>query len=322
MLLYGLLWGVHRWGSDLASRDGMGPIAATVPGNANDVEPDVGTLANDDVAAPVSGAPIDTSTDLLARPMDDATNELTLPEAGPSPQLLANLPPSPKQSSGNANRAFGSDATGNSPNTSDPGTKKPSRSFVPQGSTAKVFGISSKGSKFVYIFDRSGSMSDYDGAPILAAKRELLGSITRLSSDAKFQVIFYNDTQTYFQAPNGYVGKLAVANSENKLAAKSFINAITAAGGTEHYDALVLGLRMAPDAIFFLTDADLPAMTEDQLSRISDRNQGTVINTIEFGTRGQPAGEEHFLVRLAHTTGGAYTYFNLPSLQNTARAAR
>ena len=39
-----------------------------------------------------------------------------------------------------------------------------------------VFGVKGRGTRFVYVFDRSASMSGYDGRPLAAAKRELLSS--------------------------------------------------------------------------------------------------------------------------------------------------
>ena len=44
-----------------------------------------------------------------------------------------------------------------------------------------------------------------------------------------------------------------------------------------------MALRMSPDVIFFLTDADEPRMTSEQLAHVAQINPGTSINTIEFG---------------------------------------
>ena len=42
-----------------------------------------------------------------------------------------------------------------------------------------VFGSRGIGTKFVYVFDRSNSMNDFEGRPLAGAKRELLASLER-----------------------------------------------------------------------------------------------------------------------------------------------
>src|SRR5262245_26111248 len=53
----------------------------------------------------------------------------------------------------------------------------------------RVFGVRGRGTRFVYVFDRSSSM---EGGPLLAAKRELIASLQNLQSVHQFQIIFYN----------------------------------------------------------------------------------------------------------------------------------
>ncbi|MGA1045442.1 MAG: magnesium chelatase, partial [Phycisphaerales bacterium] len=48
-----------------------------------------------------------------------------------------------------------------------------------------------------------------------------------------------------------------------------------------------------PDAIFFLTDGEVPADTPALVRRLNDRIRPTVINTVAFGTEaGRAALEE------------------------------
>src|SRR5262245_48566300 len=61
----------------------------------------------------------------------------------------------------------------------------PGRNLAPAVET-RVFGLRGNGSRFVYVFDRSSSM---EGAPLSAAKRELIGSLQSLQSVHQFQVI-------------------------------------------------------------------------------------------------------------------------------------
>src|SRR6476620_2566458 len=50
--------------------------------------------------------------------------------------------------------------------------------------STQIFGVTGKGTSFVYVFDRSLSMK---GAPLAAAKRELLDSLGHLQRVHQFQ---------------------------------------------------------------------------------------------------------------------------------------
>ena len=175
-----------------------------------------------------------------------------------------------------------------------------------------VFGAVGEGHKFVYVFDRSGSMDGHGGAPLASAKSELIGSLGHLDSTHQFQIIFYNDKPRVFN-PSGVLGRLVFGTDQNKYLARKFIGSITADGATRHEEALAIALRMAPDVIFFLTDADQPQLTAKQLARIARMNKGTAINAIEFGYGAQSDGD-NFLVRLARQNGGKHVYIDVARL--------
>jgi hypothetical protein len=181
----------------------------------------------------------------------------------------------------------------------------------PGGGQARtqLFGIPAEGYKFVYVFDRSGSMGGAGRNALKRAKAELLASLESLGETHQFQIIFYNERPTVF-ALAGAPGRLVFGNAPNKAQAHKFVQGIVADGGTEHEPALVSALNLAPDVIFFLTDADQPELSPTQLRRIVERNRrGTVINAIEFGS-GPPLGE-NFLSRLAQQNGGSYRYVDI-----------
>ncbi len=86
---------------------------------------------------------------------------------------------------------------------------------------------------------------------------------------------------------------------------------IVADGGTRHEEALWMALKLQPDVIFFLTDADQPELSPAQLEKIHRTNNGRCsINTIEFGL-GPPIHNDNFLVRLARENNGKYTYVDV-----------
>jgi hypothetical protein len=174
-----------------------------------------------------------------------------------------------------------------------------------RASEAKLFGLSGEGSSFVYVFDRSGSMK---GEPLAAAKRELLASIHGLTRVQQFQIVFYNERARAMQPP-----QMAFADDDGLRQADSFVRSVTASGGTDHVQALVLALRMKPDVIFFLTDADDPQFTAKELDEVWRKNPGVAINVVEFKS-GPQAGAANALHKLAEQNRGEYKYVDLKSL--------
>jgi hypothetical protein len=169
----------------------------------------------------------------------------------------------------------------------------------------QVFGVSGRGTSFVYVFDRSLSMK---GAALVAAKRELLASIGQLEPVHQFQIVFYNENPKMMQPPQmTFAGKAGLQQAE------SFLTGITASGGTDHVQALKLALKMSPDVIFFLTDADEPQLSPSDLKEIQRRNGGAIINAIELQS-GPERGSERALRTLAEQNRGQYKYIDVTKL--------
>jgi len=181
-----------------------------------------------------------------------------------------------------------------------------------QGETS-VFGVSGRGTRFVYVFDRSASMSGYEGRPLAAAKRELLNSLQSLDKIHQFQVIFYNEKPHVMNLNPSQPPQLLYGDDQGKKLAATFVGGVVADGGTRHMDALLLAIQMRPDVIFFLTDADEPKLTAPDLRRIRERSRGTSINAIEFGS-GPSSGRYTFLQQLAAENNGKHAYVDVTSL--------
>ena len=180
--------------------------------------------------------------------------------------------------------------------------------------TTQVFGVQGTGSKFVYVFDRSGSMSTERGRPLAASKSQLMASLKSLKSTDQFQIIFYNERTFIFNPFPGREATLMFGTDENKRLAADFVARIPAGGGTRHLPALRMALAMTPDVVFFLTDAEEPRLTSTELSLIDRLNKITSINCIEFGTRAF-AGNRNFLTELAERNRGHYAYRNVRELR-------
>jgi hypothetical protein len=158
-------------------------------------------------------------------------------------------------------------------------------------------------------------MDGFGGRPLAAAKYELLASLEDLGDTHQFQIIFYNERPRIFN-PSGEANPSLVWGDESgKALARRFVESVVADGGTRHMDALRQGLNMQPDVMFFLTDADEPQLTRDELSSIRRLNRYTSINTIEFGF-GPRSRHDNFLVQLAHQNGGKHAYFDVSKLQH------
>jgi len=184
-------------------------------------------------------------------------------------------------------------------------------SFGGKGRTS-VFGVQGEGYKFVYVFDRSASMGGSGRSALSAAKAELIRSLESLDTTHQFQIVFYNETPTIFN-PAGRPGKLAFATEQTKRRARAFVAQIIADGTTRHEEALVAAIRLQPDVIFFLTDADEPRLSPRQLYEINRRAAGITINAIEFGL-GPKSGDANFLEKLARQNGGQYAYVDITRL--------
>lgn len=179
-----------------------------------------------------------------------------------------------------------------------------------------VFGARGTGTKFVYVFDRSSSMGGFDGRPLAAAKAELVRSLNDLAPVHQFQIVFYNDRPSVFNPFSPSPPTMLFATDENRQLGQQFANSITALGGTRHREALELALAMSPDVIFFLTDANEPELSADELANLRRRNRAeATINTIEFGV-GPASGGENFLGRLARQNHGQYVYVDITALRS------
>jgi len=179
-----------------------------------------------------------------------------------------------------------------------------------QGIETQVFGVRGKGSRFVYVFDRSSSM---EGQPLLAAKRELIASLQSLQSIHQFQIVFYNEAPQWMPEFRGQPARMVFADEQGKRLAANFIGGISAYGATDHVQALQRALQMRPDVIFFLTYANEPQLSANDLLKIRQFNQGTSINAIEFGA-GPAIPRYNFLQQLAAENGGQHTYVDVTRL--------
>lgn len=262
----------------------------------SDNAPAAATSPNTAAAAPANVGPT---------PLADA-----LPSAAESPVDAAAILPSVDALQG---LGVGANVAAALPHAGDlTAGVKPNRKLGKSTQTY-VFGAKGEGSVFLYVFDRSDSMNAYQGRPLAASKAELIKSLQSLQPIHQFQIIFYNEQTTVFNPSGGQPAQLMFATESNKALAADFVRRVPAFDGTRHLNALRLALRLAPDVIFFLTDAGEPQLSAADLEDLRRLNAGTVINAIEFGTGPDPGGD-NFLLRLARQNDGQHVYVDVTQL--------
>jgi hypothetical protein len=174
------------------------------------------------------------------------------------------------------------------------------------GATTTFFQIATQAKSVVYVIDRSASMGI--NGRLEAARRELLASLERLPSTARFQVIPYNREAIPLRV--GGRTDLLEATPANIQAAARLLNTLVAEGGTDHWPALHRALALQPDVVFFLTDAD--DLRIDQVRAITQLNHGrTAIHAIELSIFNRDR-EDMPLHLLAHTNQGQYQAVDVP----------
>ncbi|MDR0327543.1 MAG: VWA domain-containing protein [Planctomycetaceae bacterium] len=181
--------------------------------------------------------------------------------------------------------------------------------------TVQIFGTNGKGTKFMYVFDRSGSM---ESQPLRRAKDELIRSLDSLNDFHQFNIVFYSAPAS--EDDPGWrlwrAGrKLIYASQSEKLNAVRFVDSITAEGGTRHFEPLSEAIRHRPDVIFFLTDGesqdDLTPVQLANIERANSVGKGTQINVIQFGSGGLTDSPSRVLRQLAEENNGQYQYVNV-----------
>ena len=184
------------------------------------------------------------------------------------------------------------------------------------GVVAQFMGSEGKGSKFIYVLDRSSSTSiGGQNSPLAIAKRELSASLAGLlelgDKEGKliqFQIIFFNNkTEIYNERKK--TGKLPILDDQSLGLAQRFVSSIVPAGGTDSAPALVAALQERGDVIFFLTDGETK-LTSAELARLQRLSQGEQINVIEYGTKPKPT-TPNSLQQLARNHHGTYHYVDI-----------
>jgi hypothetical protein len=169
------------------------------------------------------------------------------------------------------------------------------------GNTARgrIFAVPAHARSVVFVVDRSLSMG-LNGA-LARARQEVLASLSQLSPETSFQVVFYNGQAEVLRI-DGRCGFLT-RDVETLRAVGQEIQHIVAAGPTDHVRALKTGLSLRPEVLFFVTDAD--DLTDQQVRELTRLNaHRTAIHAVELSRRRPDADGP--LQRLVRENGGTH----------------
>ena len=181
------------------------------------------------------------------------------------------------------------------------------------GQTVGFGDVKGSGKKFVYVLDRSDSMRWKGGAPMRRAVTDAIASINSLDPKRganQFQIVVYNhDVETFDGAE-----ALIDVNPENKSRAIRYLKSLVGTGGTKPENALAKAIKMRPDVVFFLTDAD-EELTPQTLEQIRDWRRSYKVKQIcvvEFGKATDP--KKKTFRQLAGENNGVYIFKDIESL--------
>ena len=168
------------------------------------------------------------------------------------------------------------------------------------GGGTSFFGIASKGTRFAYIVDISGSMGQ--DRKLETAMRELARSIDALPDYSYFHILLFSSD---FVQPPMQKGWMRAKKSIVRQFIR-WLSEVDAGGGTQPRNAFlqVFALDVRPDVLFFMTDGQIEGFTPEELKQLNSRGKKIVVNTIAFG---DPSGQEP-LKQMAADSGGVYRF--------------
>ncbi len=175
------------------------------------------------------------------------------------------------------------------------------------GLSATFYGIKAEGKRFVFVVDRSSSMT---GEPWVQAQTELLRSIFKLTEQQEFFVILFNHEDDPMHRMRGRRAKLQMASQQNVERAQEWVYKQVPFGGTMPKAAVKQAVRLKPDVIFLLSDGIFRDGTleylrkNNALKRVSINSKKIIVHTIAF----KDFAGANLLQQIAIENGGVFKF--------------
>jgi uncharacterized protein with von Willebrand factor type A (vWA) domain len=160
------------------------------------------------------------------------------------------------------------------------------------------FGTKSKGTRYVFVIDKSGSMGAHN--KFGRAKRELIKTLKALPKNSRFMIYFFDEGSE--QMP---VNNMMAAVPGNISWAEDWVKSVGMGGGTDPRRALKSGFSLKPDTLWLLTDGEFDnesaVLAQIRSANPKDRVR---INTLAIMDR----GGERVLKQIARENDGTYRF--------------
>ncbi len=165
---------------------------------------------------------------------------------------------------------------------------------------ASFFGKRSRGNRFVFLIDNSGSMK---GGRLETTFLELLNSVGAMKPDQMFYVVFYSD-QAYSMFHPAGVDEMVPATRDNKRKLEAWLATVEMCTGGELNDAVDLATDLEPAAVYVLSDGEI---FESRIRRLVDNapRRKYPIHTLGMTVRNQEDAAN--LIAIAEAHEGTYT---------------
>jgi len=164
---------------------------------------------------------------------------------------------------------------------------------------AEFYGVKTRGNKFVFVVDNSLSMN---GGRFESACYELFYSVTKMSPDQQFYVLFFSDTAYPLYYPTPAQGMVPADRTNKDLLAR-WLPTVQLVLRTDARKAVETALAMKPSGIYILTDG---AFTDDTSQMLLQMPKGrTTIHTVGMEIQGR---HEETLKKIAEHHNGSYRH--------------
>ena len=162
--------------------------------------------------------------------------------------------------------------------------------------SVSFFGTASRGNKFVFIIDKSFSMS---GSRLAGAKKELCATLKGLNPTARFMIYCFSDGAQAMPARAMLAG-----TPQNIKWATDWVRGRNVDGGTNPTQALKWCFNLKPDTVWLLTDGQFADGPPLDAIAAGNRQLKARINTLAFHDK---SGAD-ILQRIARENDGNYRF--------------